>query len=346
MKREAWLKLVNEEPIDPGLPICDPHHHLWDYPDHIPDDNVPPVVRPFRHYLLGQLLADTTGGHNIVQTAFIECHSMYRNGATKEMRPVGETEFVQGIAAQSASGRYGSTQVAAGIVGFADLTLGDAIEPVLEAHISASQNRFRGIRYRTIWDASSEINSTIKDPNLLASLKFREGFGLLHKYKLSFDAWLYHAQLPGLVALARDFPDTTIILNHTGGPLGIGPYSGKRDEVFQDWKGGITALSCCPNVYIKLGGLGMPMTGFGWHKRPTPPNSKELAIAMEPYFYWCIERFGTNRCMFESNFPVDRISYSYTILWNTFKLISRNYSLIERAELFYNTAVHAYRLPH
>jgi predicted TIM-barrel fold metal-dependent hydrolase len=271
---------------------------------------------------------------------------MYRKDTTKEMSPVGETEFVQGIAAQSASGQYGNTQVAAGIVGFADLALGDAVVPILEAHISASRNRFRGVRNIVTWKANTDIHSRVKAPHFLADTKFRQGFQLLHKYDLSFDTWMYHTQLTDLVDLARYFPDTKIILDHIGSPLGIGPYSGKQDEVFQDWKKGITALSSCPNVYIKLGGLGMPMTGFGWHERPTPPDSKELAVAMEPYYNWCIERFGTSRCMFESNFPMDKISYSYTIIWNAFKLVSRAYSLTEKGDLFYYTAVRAYRLPH
>jgi L-fuconolactonase len=342
--REAWRKSVKEEPIEPGLPICDPHHHLWDYPVHLPESSIPTFARHARRYLIDELLEDTAGGHNIIKTVFIECSSMYNKGSTKEMAPVGETEFVQGIAAQSASGQYGDTRVAAGIVGFADLTLGHAVGPVLEAHISASRDRFRGIRYSSIWHISPEIHSRSKIPNLLADARFREGFGLLSKYGLSFDSWLYHTQINDLVGLAKAFPDTTIILNHLGGPLGIGPYSGKRDEVFQEWKKGIAALSSCPNVFIKLGGLGMPMMGFGWHERPLPPGSKELTEAFAPYFNWCIEKFGVDRCMFESNFPVDKVSYSYTVIWNAFKRFARNFSPAEKAALFHDTAVRAYRL--
>ena len=343
-QREAMLMSKREDPIDPDLPICDPHHHLWDHPDDFPEDRIRVSHRHVRHYLLKELLEDTGGFHNILQTVFLECRSMYRKDGPLELRPIGETEFVQGIAAQSASGQYGNTVVAAGIVGFADLTLGSAVAPVLEAHIAASRERFRGIRYTSTWDASKDIRSRMKTPTLLSNPKFREGFAYLHKYNLSFDAWLYHTQLMELVGLAKAFPDTPIILDHVGGPLGIGPYAGKREEVFQEWKRGIVALSLCPNVMVKLGGLGMPLTGFGWHERSTPPNSAELAEAMAPYYTWCINHFGADRCMFESNFPVDKVSYSYTTIWNAFKRISKDFSPTDQAALFHDTAVKVYRL--
>jgi predicted TIM-barrel fold metal-dependent hydrolase len=181
-------------------------------------------------------------------------------------------------------------------------------------------------------------------PNFLSDATFREGFACLHKYNLSFDAWLYYTQLGDLVGLARAFPDTTIILDHVGGPLSTGPHAGKREQIFQEWKRGIAELSSCPNVVVKLGGLGMPRTGFGCHEWPKPPNSAELAERMAPYYSWCIEQLGADRCMFESNFPVDRISYSYTVIWNAFKLISKDFSPSERARLFHDTAVRAYRL--
>ncbi len=336
-EREAWLTLTIEDPMAPALPICDPHHHLWDRPA-LPD-------RPGSRYLLEELLQDTGGGHNIVQTVFIECRSMHRKDGPNEMRPVGETEFVQGIAAQSASGQYGMTLVAAGIVSFADLTLGTAVVPVLEAHIAASRDRFRGIRHSSVWDTSPEITPTGARPrSLLLDPKFREGFACLQKYSLSFDAWLYHPQLMELTDLARAFPETPIILDHIGGPLGIGPYAEKREEVFGEWKSGIAALSTCPNVVVKLGGLGMPICGFGWHERDIPPSSAELAEAMAPYYEFCIEQFGVNRCMFESNFPVDKQSYSYTVMWNAFKRITEDFSPEDRAALFHDTAVKVYRL--
>lgn len=336
--RQEWLDLTSEDPIDPDLPICDPHHHLWDHPD-------PNSFYPGR-YLLDELLEDIGGGHNIVQTVFLQCGSMYRKGGPKEMKSIGETEFVQGIAAQSASGQYGPTRVAAGIVGYADLTLGEAVRPVLEAQIAASRNRFRGIRNGSTWDASAEIMGPRDAPKgLLADARFREGFACLNEYGLSFDAWLFHPQISELADLAGAFPDTTIILNHIGGLLGIGPYAGKREEVFRDWKRGLTELATHDNVYVKLGGLGMTISGFGWNERPAPPDSTELAEAMGPYYKTCIELFGADHCMFESNFPVDKASYSYTVMWNAFKRIAKDVSAEERNDLFYNTAVSAYRLP-
>ena len=328
----AWLELVKEEPIDPDLPICDPHHHLWDHPKH--------------RYLLDELLKDTGSGHNVRQTVFVECMSMYRKNASEAMKPVGETEFIQGIAAQSASGQYGETVVAAGIISFADLRLGTAVKPVLEAHIAASTNRFRGIRHACSWDASDEVRNSHTNPpqSLYLESKFREGFACLEKYGLIFDSWLYHTQLMELASLAKAFPEVTIILDHVGGPLGIGPYAGKREEIYEIWKKGILELATCPNVVVKLGGLSMPINGFGWHKRAISPTSEELAAATAPYFLFCIEQFGVNRCMFESNFPVDKISCSYTVLWNSFKRIVHDFSSDEKGALFHDTAVRVYSL--
>ena len=343
-RNEDWIKLTNEAPIEPDLPICDPHHHLWDDPDSVPENRIRESHRHVRHYLLQGLLDDIESGHNIVKTVFMECRSMYRKEGSPALRPIGETEFVQGIAAQSYSGQYGETEVAAGIVGFADLTLGSAVAPVLEAHIAASKNRFRGIRFTTTWDASPDIDSRMNSPKIMTESQFREGFSYLHKYNLSFDSWLYHTQLSDLANLAESFPETSIILNHVGGPLGIGPYAGKRDEVFQSWKQGITDLSACSNVSVKLGGLGMRLNNFSFNERSNPPGSVEVAKLLEPYFTWCIEKFGTQRCMFESNFPVDRISYSYTVIWNAFKRITKNFSPSERSALFHDTAVRVYRL--
>lgn len=330
-KLAAWLALTIEEPVDPDLAICDPHHHLWDRPD--------------SRYLLHELLEDTGDGHLITETVFIECNSMYRKNGPENFSPVGETEFVQGIAAQSASGGYGDTKVAAGIVGYADLNLGDQVTGVLESHIAASRNRFRGIRNSSCWDENPDIRSYKNPPRgMLADSKFRKGFGALEKLGLSFDAWLYHTQLPELADLARAFPGVTIILDHIGGPIGIGSYAGKQDEVFQLWKDGIAELASCQNVVIKLGGFGMPLGGHGWHEREAPASSKELANVVGPYYRFCIEKFGVDRSMFESNFPVDKVSASYTVLWNSFKHMTEDFSPTERSALFRDTAVRTYRL--
>jgi L-fuconolactonase len=329
---QAWLDQHIEEALEPELPICDPHHHLWDY--------------PHSRYLLDELLQDTGGGHNIRQTVFVECMAMYRQDGPEIMRPVGETEFVQGIAAQSASGQYGPCRAAAGIVSFADLMLGEGVIPVLQAHRAASQNRFRGVRHACSWDASDDIrNSHTRPPeHLYLQAKFREGFACLEEQGLVFDSWIYHTQLHELASLAREFPGVTIVLDHMGGPLGIGPYADKRAEVFELWQQGICELAACDNVVVKLGGLAMPINGFDWHKRSVPPSSEELAEVTAPYYLFCIEQFGVQRCMFESNFPVDKVSCSYTVLWNSFKRMVEDFSPQEKAALFHDTAVKVYSL--
>lgn len=331
---DAWVKLTKEDPIDPDLPICDAHHHLFDEP------NV--------QYLFDEFLADISGGHRIVKTVFCECKSHYRKSGPEEMKPVGQTEFVQSVNAQSAKGETGETKMCAGIVGFANLTLGDAVQPVLEAHIEAGKGIFRGIRHQVTWDPNPAISNPQKrvPPHMLLDSKFREGIACVQKLGLSFDAWCYFHQLMELVDLARTFPDLNIVLEHIGGPIRVG-YEEKYDEVLQEWKGALDALAACPNVSIKLGGMGSQPPrryAFGWDKRPVPPNSAELAEVMSPYFFACIERMGVNRCMFESNFPIDKLSYSYTVLWNAFKRITKAFSHDERAALFHDTASRVYRL--
>ncbi len=330
IERDGWLDLVSEEALDPDLAICDAHHHLWDRPD--------------SRYMRDDFIEDAEG-HKVVSTVFVECMSGYRTGGPEAMRPVGETEFVDAIAEESLS-QDPAMAVAAGIVGFADLRLGGAVAPVLEDHIAASPGRFRGIRHSCSWDASPEVrNSHTKPPeHLYLDATFREGFACLEGTDLTFDAWLYHPQLMELVDLARAFPGVTIILDHFGGPLGIGPYEGRRDQIFVEWKKCIGELARCPNVVMKLGGLLMPINGWGWHDRERPPTSEVLAAATAPYYHLCIEQFGVQRCMFESNFPVDKASCSYRILWNSFKRIADGCTPAEKAALFHDTALRAYKL--
>jgi L-fuconolactonase len=330
--RQDWLDQRNEPILEPGLPIIDPHHHLWD--------------RPGWRYLLDELLADTGTGHNIIATVFVQARAMVRATGPEELRPVGETEFVNGVAAMSASGIYGKTKVCAGIVGHADLTLGTRVEPVLAAHIRAGGDRFRGIRHITAWDGDDSIRNPAYSPppGLLADKAFRDGFAVLCRLGLSFDAWLYHPQIKELTDLARAFPDARIVLNHVGGPIGIGPYAAKRKEVFAAWTASIKALAACPNVCVKVGGLGMRMGGFGFHEKAEPPSSGTLAAAWRPYVETCIEAFGPSRCMFESNFPVDKGSYSYPVFWNACKLLAKAASHGEKADLFAGTAARFYRL--
>ncbi len=330
--REDWLGKRTETILEPDLPIVDPHHHLWD--------------RPGWRYLLPELLADLAGGHSITATVFAQCRSFHRASGPEAMKPVGETEFVNGVAAMSASGTYGPTRVCAGIFSHANLTLGDRVEPVLDAHIRAGGDRFRGIRHITAWDADPDLNNpgNPAPPGLMGDAAFRAGFARLAKMDLTFDAWLYHPQIPELTSLARAVPAVRIVLNHVGGPLGIGPYAGKRNEVFADWRTSILDLATCPNVFVKLGGLGMRVNGFGFEARVEPPSSEELATAWKPYMETCIEAFGAARCMFESNFPVDKGSYSYPVGWNAFKRLAAGASASEKADLFGGTATRFYRL--
>ena len=326
---DAWRALTVEDALEPQLPICDPHHHLWEYPS--------------SRYLADEFLAEL-GGHRVTHSVFVECLQHYRTDGPEELRPVGETEYVECLAA-TVDRASGNPRLAAGIVAFADLTLGAAVEDVLGAHLGAS-NRIRGIRYATAWDASDQIRPahTHPPPGLMGDAKFRAGFARLLRFGLRFDAWLYHTQFGELAGLARDFPDAQIVLDHMGGPLAIGPYSGRRAEIFADWRSGLAAVAACPNVSVKLGGLTMTAAGFGWHKRPTPPGSEELAAAMSPYFDACVELFGPERCMLESNFPMDRASCSYVVLWNAFKRATARYAPAERACLLCETAMKFYRL--
>ncbi|HEY7244389.1 MAG TPA: amidohydrolase family protein [Xanthobacteraceae bacterium] len=330
--RQAWLDRRREPILEPELPIIDPHHHLWD--------------RPGWRYLLDELLADVNSGHNILATVFVQARAMYRENGPVEMRPVGETEFVNGVAAMSASGTYGKSRTCAGIVGHADLTLGGRIEPVLAAHMRAGGGRFRGIRHTAAWDADASVRNPAYDPppGLLADRSFREGFAVLGRLGLSFDAWLYHPQIDELTDLAAKFPDTRIVLNHCGGPIGNGVYSGKRSEIFPGWAASIKRLAACGNVWVKIGGLGMRLGGFGFHEHSDPPSSDTLAAAFRPYVETCIAAFGPSRAMLESNFPVDKGSYSYPVFWNSCKLLAKGLSNTEKADLFSGTAARFYKL--
>lgn len=330
--KEAWLATQAVEPIiEPELPIIDTHHHLWQRPNH--------------RYLLDELLADFNTGHNIVASVFAECHSMYRAAGPEAFKPVGETEFVTGVAAMSASGLYGPTRVAAGIVGFADLTLGDRVQPVLEAHIQASGGRLRGVRHSAAWDADPIIgNSRVDGPHLLQQADFRAGLARLTALGLSLDAWVFHPQLADVIDLARAFPDTTIILGHVGGVLGYGPYTGKGEAIFPAWKAHMTTLATCPNVFVKLGGMMMRLAAFDYGTAPVPPTSEQLANAWRPYMTTCIELFGAERCTFESNFPVEKMGTGFAVLWNAFKRITAGASADEKRALFSGTARRAYRL--
>jgi L-fuconolactonase len=334
--RNDWLARHVEAVIEPDLPIVDPHHHLVERPE-------------TGRYLLPELLADTSSGHNIVATVYLEWLSMYRASGPAEMKPVGEIEFANGVAAMAASGVYGKTKVCAGIVGLADLALGGAVEKVLEAEIAAGGGpggRFKGIRYISATDPDQGTwgSPVSRPPGMLLQPKVREGFAKLAPLGLVFDSFMFHPQIGDLIDLARAFPETPIVLDHVGGAIGLGRYKGKRDEVFAEWSGRIKDLAGCSNVYIKLGGLGMRVFGFDVHERAEPPSSETLAGLWRPYIETCIAAFGPERAMFESNFPVDKGSGSYQVFWNAFKRIAAGCSASEKTALFSGSASKFYRL--
>lgn len=311
---------MDEEPLDPELPIVDPHHHLWEHPTN--------------SYMMTELRSDTESGHRVRKTVFVECGSGYRIDGPESMSFVGETEFV--VSADPSG-------FIAGIVGRADLCSLD-IADVLAAHIEAGGGRFRGIRHAAAHDPDPAIRAshTRPPPALLGRSDFRRGFAALGAAGLRFDAWLFHPQLPELVDLARAHPEVPIVLNHLGGPLGIGPYAGRRDEVLATWRSSMASVATCENVSLKLGGIGMPIYGTGLHKLEGGASSAQLQAAWGAPILWCIDQFGVDRCMFESNFPVDKASCSYVSLWNAFKRIAINCSASEKAALFSNTASRVY----
>jgi predicted TIM-barrel fold metal-dependent hydrolase len=326
--RADWLGRLREDVLDPGQTIIDPHHHLW-------------RARPDR-YLLDDLTEDVGTGHDVRATVFIQCGSAYREDGPEELRPVGETEFVAAIAKASETRDF---RACAGIVGHADCRLGDRIEPVLLAHVAAGGGRFKGIRHGATYDPG--IAPTVPPgapPGLLLDPAFRAGVARTGRLGLTFEAWCYHPQLPELADLLLACPEQKIVLNHLGGPLGVGPYEGRRSEVFAAWAGSMKALAKCQNLFVKLGGLAMNVNGFGYHHQVLPPGSGEMASAWRPYMETAIEAFGTARCMFESNFPVDKGMCAYPVLWNAFKRIAAGCSADEKADLFHRTAARFYGL--
>ena len=327
-----WLALTQEPTLEPDLPICDPHHHFWD---------LRPQSTPYQRYLLHELNGDIYSGHNVRSTVFLEARSMYRSGGPAELRPVGEVEFVQGLAAASASGVYGPARAASAIIGHADLKLAGNVAPVLEALQAASPNRFRGIRHNVTWNPDPDWDNR-ETKGILANADFLEGAKVLSQSGLCLDLMQSFPQLPEIADFARAVPDLPVIVNHIGGVSRVGIYANKDDEIIPHWREGIAAVAACSNVTMKLGGMGMPRFGYGWHSRGVPIGSEELAEAMAPWMNHCIEQFGPDRCMFESNFPPDKVSFSYNVMYNAFKILSKDYSDTERAAMFHDTAARVY----
>jgi predicted TIM-barrel fold metal-dependent hydrolase len=329
--RPEWLALRTEPVLEPALLIVDAHHHLWELPDKV--------------YRVNDLLDDMSGGHDIRATVFIECKTHYDAAAPAGFEPLGEVRFACDEA-RKAQAMGIRTKVAAAIVANTDLLLGDGARPVLERMLNISGERVRGVRNIAVWHADPSVRASAATParGLVSDRRFREGFKHLAPLGLSFDAWLVHTQIDELCALAEAFPDTQIVLNHVGGPLALGPYRGHREEVFEVWKTEVTALSRFHNVSMKLGGFDMPLFGFDFQELPLPPDSEAIAAAIRPYVETCVELFGATRCMFESNFPVDKGCFSYSILWNAYKRLTIGMADTERAALFHDTAARFYRI--
>jgi L-fuconolactonase len=351
--RGAVITTADEEPIlDPEIPIVDSHHHLSLVA--LPDDDPPlsagaiphiytPIARAHARYLFDDFVADVSSGHNVRATVFVDSHAMYRRYGPTQMRPVGEVEFANGAAAMAASGLFGETLICAGIVGGVDLDLGPAIEEVLHAQIAAGNGRFRGVRV----SAFSSDDTLLPDglpSDWLRRSDVRGGVALLAPLGLTLDVTVLETEIGEVAELARAFPETTIILDHLGIPLGVGRYQGRRQERFAGWAAGMRRLAGCPNVIVKLGGLGMPFAGFDWIGPTAAPPSEQLAADWEPYVESCIDAFGTVRCMFESNYPADAGAGRYRTIWNAFKRIAAGASDSERSDLFSETAKRVYRL--
>ncbi|MEM7407658.1 MAG: amidohydrolase family protein [Pseudomonadota bacterium] len=324
----AWMNQVQEAALEPELPICDPHHHLWLDAGH--------TGWP---YGLGDFHTDTGSGHNVVQSVYIECHAEYLTDGPEHLRPVGETRFV--VPRAKASAASDNTEIAA-IVGHADLTLGERVEEVLAAHAQAGDGRFRGIRYITAQSDHPPLK--MRPSAAMDDRNFLDGVRTLGRLGFSYDAMVYHPQLPALADALAACPDTPVVINHLGGFLGVGPYKDRRDAELDAWRQSMAVLAALPNTFLKVGGIGMPMMGFRWDKEPVPPTSETLASLWAEPIHTVIDLFGPERCMFESNYPVDGRGAGYGVLWNAFKRIAANYSPDEKRSLFHGTAARAYRI--
>lgn len=330
LDRFDWLAQRQEEPIDATQPIIDPHHHLWN--------------RGGSTYLANELLADTGGSHNVTHTVFVECRSKWDRDAEPHMAPVGETRFVAGEAAEMAE--RGGAQIAA-IVSHADLMLGEEVREVLAAHDEAGAGLFRGIRHSIAWDEDDLAHNahTGSTRHMMRSAEFHAGAAVLAAMGYSFDAWLYHPQVDELVELAQATPELQIIVDHLGGPLNVGGYANHREEVRSVWQQAMSNAAACPNTVLKVGGIGMDnVYGTGWTAADMPPSSEEVAAYWSDDVRWCIDTFGPSRCMLESNFPVDRQTLPYSVLWNAMQIMTEGYTPAERDELFAGTAARTYRL--
>jgi predicted TIM-barrel fold metal-dependent hydrolase len=331
---------AEEPPLEPERPIIDPHLHLWDIRP------VPGSLQAPQRFLLPEAAATIeASGHRVTHTVYVETHAMHRPDGPAELRSLGETEFANGLAAMSASGGYGPCRIAHRLVGGVDLRLGGAIARVLEAHVARAGERFRGVRCATAFSEADMFGAPC-DPALrgvLLDAGFRQGARVLARMGLSLDVWCLHTQLDELAELAAAVPELSIVLDHVGTPESQGRWAGRAGEAFADWSGKIRELARRPNVLVKLGGLGMDLSG------PIPAetgkaSSAALAERWRPYIEACLAAFTPARCMFESNFPPDKAAGSYGATWNAFKIIAAGCSETEKDQLFRRTAAAAYRI--
>ena len=330
-RTDEWRALVREEAVDPDRPIIDTHHHLWS------------VASFWGKYELEDLWQDTGSGHNIERTVFIDCRSNYRVDGPEHLKPIGETEYVARVAAESAAEPEQATIAA--IISHANMSLGRDVAEVMEAHEAAGNGLFRGIRHAGPYDTTGTLtNAGSRRPCPYTEASFQEGVRTIGEMGYTYDTWHFFHQNKDYLQLARSAPGTTMILDHFGTPLGVGAYAGKQDEIFPSWAADMAEIAKCPNVVAKLGGLAMPDNGFGWDVRDTPPTSDEFAEAQKRYFLHTIDCFGPERCMFESNFPVDKLSVSYHVMWNGFKKIVADFSEDEKHAMFYGNAERVYKL--
>ena len=337
-----WLKKIREDVIDPEQRIIDPHHHLW--PKTTEGSANVKRLRLY-NYMLEDFWQDTSSGHNVTDSVYIECSEFFWNSEKEHLNPVGETEHIKGLAQLS---QKNSTKTSiSGIIGHANLLLGKDVNEVLERHIDIGGNLFKGIRHAGSWDPSDKINNSHHNPprDMYLMKEFGEGVKALRNKSLVFEAWQYHHQLTQVVHLARNNPDLVIVLDHFSGPLGVDSYATKKEEVYDNWKKDLKELSRCDNVFAKLGGLAMPVNGLGFETNPNPPTSNEFMSIQRQFYLTTIDFFGTERCMFESNFPVDKYSVSYHVLWNAFKNLVKDFSQTEKDHLFFKTASNVYNIP-
>jgi len=327
---------AREAALEPGLPIVDAHHHLYGQ------------ASDERHYRMADLAADLGGGHALIGTVYVEGYqSGWRDSGPESLRPVGEVDMIVAAARTPTALAHGPCRVAAAVVAHADLRLGEAVQPVLEALAAAADGRLRGVRQQTAWDGGSVGATLAHMParDVMADASFRRGVACVQLTGLSLDAWVYHHQLRDLLGLVDAFPDLPIVVNHVGGLIGVAEHRPRHATAYAGWLRDLQQLAARPQVRIKLGGMGMPVFGFGFEHEPRPATSRELALAWQPLIDACIEVFGTRRCLFETNTPVDKQSAGYVEIWNAFKRATRALSADERRDLFYRSACEVYRLP-